>query len=298
MQDANFHPELRTVARVLPKQMVTQLTLPLVRGLLRLQELRQPRDVEVLTLASGVRIRLHRPPGAGRPAPALIWLHGGGYVLGTARQDDDLCRRFSRALDITVAAVDYRLAPEHPFPAPLDDCYDALEWLVRLPAVDAARVAIGGGSAGGGLAAALTVAARDRGDITPACQVLVYPMLDDRTGTTAGIDLPGQRLWNRASNRYGWGSYLRGADPAVAVPARRRDLSGLPPAWIGVGTLDMFHDEDVRYAERLRSANVPCELRIVDGAFHAFDLLAPQASVSRSFFESQCGHLRRAFEQG
>ena len=295
---AEFHPDLRTIARVLPRQMVTHSTLNFSRSLLRLQELRQPRDVEVLTLTSGVRVRLHRPPNTGPPAPALIWLHGGGYVLGTARQDDDLCRRFSRELGITVAAVDYRLAPEHPYPLALEDCYQALEWLVGLPAVDPARVAIGGGSAGGGLAAALSLMARDRGDITPVCQVLVYPMLDDRTGSTVHADRPGQRLWNRSSNRFGWSSYLRDADPRVAVPARRDDLSGLPPTWVGVGTLDLFHDEDVRYAQRLRGAGVSCELRVVPGAFHAFDLVAPHASVSHSFFTSQCAHLRRAFEQG
>ncbi|MBJ7337222.1 alpha/beta hydrolase [Mycolicibacterium sp.] len=278
--------------------MITPSTLHFARNLLRLQELRQPRDVEVLTLTSGVRVRLHRPPNTGRPAPALIWLHGGGYVLGTARQDDDLCRRFSRALGITVAAVDYRLAPEHPYPLALEDCHQALEWLVRLPAVDPARVAIGGGSAGGGLAAALSLMARDHGDITPVCQVLSYPMLDDRTGSTVDVDQRGQRLWSRSSNRFGWNSYLRDADPRVAVPARRDDLSGLPPTWVGVGTLDLFHDEDVRYAERLRRAGVSCELRVVPGAFHAFDLVAPHASVTHSFFASQCAHLRRAFEQG
>ncbi len=113
-------------------------------------------------MGSGVGVRLHRPIDVSQPAPALLWLHGGGYVLGTAAQDDRLCRRFARELGITVAAVDYRLAPEHPYPAPLEDCYSALTWLAGLPAVDPSRVAIGGVSAGGGLAAALALLARDR----------------------------------------------------------------------------------------------------------------------------------------
>ncbi|EUA43134.1 alpha/beta hydrolase fold family protein [Mycobacterium xenopi 3993] len=156
-------------------------TLPLMRRLTRLQGFGRARDVDVLTLESGAGVRLHRPAGVTEPGPALLWIHGGGYVLGTARQDDGVCRRFSRALGITVAAVDYRLAPEHPYPAPLEDCYSALTWLAGLPAVDPARVAIGGASAGGGLAAALALLARDRGEITPCLQMLAYPMLDDRS---------------------------------------------------------------------------------------------------------------------
>jgi acetyl esterase/lipase len=222
----------------------------------------------------------------------MLWVHGGGYLMGTAQQDDALCRRFTRELGITVAAVDYRLAPEHPYPAPLEDCYSALTWLAGLPAVDPARLAIGGASAGGGLAAALALLARDRGDVTPVLQVLAYPMLDDRSG--AGPKNPNYRLWGPKSNRFGWGSYLGNADPQVAVPARRDNLSGLPPAWIGVGTHDLFHDEDLTYAERLTAAGVPCHVEVVPGAFHGFDQVVPKAAVSRSFFASQCASLRTA----
>src|SRR6202035_385283 len=132
-----------------------------------------------------------------------------------AQQDDALCRRFSRELGITVAAVDYRLAPEHPYPAPLEDCYSALTWLALLPAVDRARVAISGGSAGGGLAAALALLARDRGDVPVAAQLLVYPMLDDRSADRTDLDNAGYRLWNRSSNQFGWDAYLGDADRNV-----------------------------------------------------------------------------------
>ena len=121
-------------------------------------------------------------------------------------------------------------------------------------------------------------------------------MLDDRTVDRKGLDSPGLRLWNQSSNKYGWSAYLGNADPEVAVPARREDLSGLPPAWVGVGTFDLFHDEDVAYAERLKAAGVPCEVEIVAGAFHGFDGIVPKAHVSQAFFNSQCALLRRAFE--
>jgi acetyl esterase/lipase len=212
--------------------------------------------------------------------------------MGTAHQDDALCRRFSRKLGIAVASVEYRLAPEHPYPAPLEDCYSALTWVAGLPAVDRGRVAIGGASAGGGLVAALALLARDRGEVTPAFQLLTCPMLNDRSALTA--ENPNYRLWNTRSNQFGWTAYLADADPRIAVPARRDDLSGLAPAWIGVGTHDLFHDEDLAYAERLRAAGVPCQVEVVAGVFHGFDLVKPKAQVSQRFFDSQCEMLRSA----
>ena len=288
-----FHPDLRRAARIIPKQLVTPVTVPFIRAAERMLWRRPPGRVEVLTLPSGVGIRLFRPDGASAQGPALLWIHGGGYVIGRAAQDDVLCRRYANELGATVASVEYRMAPEHPYPASLEDCYSALQWLVRLPSVDPARVAIGGASAGGGLAAALALYTRDRREISLAAQLLVYPMLDDRT-VGRKFDNPGHRLWNQSSNKFGWSAYLGGADPEVAVPARQEDLSGLPPAWLGVGTLDLFHDEDVAYAERLKVAGVPCEVEVVPGAFHGFDGVAPKAEVSRSFFKSQCALLRRA----
>ena len=239
------------------------------------------------------RVRVHPAPlGTGEPGPALLWIHGGGYVGGSARLDDKLCRRFAEHLGIVVAAVDYRLAPEHPFPAGLDDCYATLDWLARRDDVDAARIAIGGASAGGGLAAALALLVRDRSEISVAMQLLSYPMLDDRTVVRSDIDERHVRLWSNRSNAYGWRSYLA-APPGsagvtgLAAPARHDDLTGLPPTWMGVGTLDLFFDEDVRYAERLRASGVRCRLDVVEGAFHGFDVVAPRAPVSRRYFAAQ-----------
>jgi acetyl esterase/lipase len=282
------------VARFIPKQVITPATMPIVRMVTRAMWRKVPKDVEALTLASGVGVRLFRPTRAGGAGPALLWIHGGGYVIGHAAQDDELCRRFARQLGVTVASVDYRLAPEHPYPTPLEDCYSALTWLAALPSVDPARIAIGGASAGGGLAAGLALLARDRGEVPLAAQLLVYPMLDDRTVDRIGPENPGLRLWNQSSNKFGWSAYLGDADPDVAVPARREDLSGLPPAWMGVGTFDLFHDEDLAYAERLNAAGVPCEVEVVDGAFHGFDGIVPKAEVSQKFFASQCAMLRQA----
>jgi acetyl esterase/lipase len=220
-------------------------------------------------------------------------------VLGTAAQDDALCRYFVQRLGIVVASVDYRLAPEHSFPVPLHDCYDALSWLARHPRIDPTRVAIGGASAGGGLAAALALLTRDRGEFQPVLQLLAYPMLDDRTALRNDLDERSFRLWNSKSNYFGWASYL-GRTPGsvdvsgLAAPAREDDLSGVAPAWIGVGTHDLFHDEDLAFAQRLSQSGVPAEVQVVDGAFHGFDAVVPRATVSRNFRSAQAAALGAA----
>jgi acetyl esterase/lipase len=292
MGNEEIHPELRRVARFAPRRAVYPWSLPLLK---RMPTLRRASDdgVEVLGLPSGAGVRLYRPADATRETPALLWIHGGGYLIGSPEQDDALCRRYVERLGIAVAAVRYRLAPQHPYPAALDDCYSVLTWLAQAPGVDADRIAIGGASAGGGLTAALALLARDRAEVTPVLQLLSYPMLDDRTVDPAS-DKPGFRLWDAASNRIGWTSYLGGADPSTAVPARRDDLAGLPAAWIGVGTLDLFHDEDLAYADRLTAAGVRCQVYEVPGAFHGFDGLAPKAPVSQAYFDSKCAALRDA----
>lgn len=292
MGEGEIHPDLRRVARFIPRQVVYRWSLPVLKRM-PIPRLASNEGVEVLTLPSGAGVRLYRPAGAGADTPALLWIHGGGYLIGSPEQDDALCRRYVERLGCVVAAVRYRLAPQHPYPAAVEDCYSVLTWLAALPGVDADRIAIGGASAGGGLTAALAFLARDRAEVTPVKQVLSYPMLDDRTVDPA-LDVPGSRLWNAASNRIGWRSYLGGADPSIAVPARRDDLADLPAAWIGVGTLDLFHDEDVAYARRLTDAGVACEVHEVPGAFHGFDGIAPRTPVAQTYFNSQCAALRAA----
>jgi len=290
------HPDLRRVARWLPRAPISRRTLRPTRMVADMLA-KRPADGVTVEALGPITVRVHRPTGA-EPVPALLWIHGGGYVMGTAAQDDALCREFSEALGIVVAAVDYRLAPETTFPVPLFDCWDALAWLAGRPYVDPTRMAVGGASAGGGLAAALALLATER-ELPLAFQLLTYPMLDDRTACRTSIDERQFRLWNNRSNRFAWQSYtgMAPGSPAItglAAPARYEDLSRLPPAWIGVGTSDLFHDEDVDYAGRLRAAGVDCDLDVVPGAFHGFDLVRPKAGVSQEFRAAQLAALAGA----
>ncbi len=289
---AQFDPELRKLARVLPKGYALHRGLRLPRSLMALAgRVGRVSGVDVINVNADVSVRIHRPRVMADPAPAMLWIHGGGTLMGSAAQEDKFCRKVANFTDVVVVAVDHRLAPEHPYPTPLEDCYAALQWISRQPWIDPTRIAVGGASAGGGFTAAVAQLARDRGDVQIALQLMVYPMLDDRTPE------PESRrrvMWTARDNQLAWQWYLAGADPEKAAPARRADLSGLPQAWIGVGTRDLFHDQSRAYGERLRRAGVPVHEEIADGAFHAFDLIAPNASVSQRFFASQCRAIRSA----
>jgi acetyl esterase/lipase len=249
-----------------------------------------------------IRLRLYRPRAASEKLPVLLWFHGGGHLIGRPEQDDLLCAQYAQEAGIVVISVDYRLAPQNPFPAALDDAYAALTFIYAKAgalAIDATRLAIGGASAGAGLAASLSQLAHDRQQIKPVFQLLVYPMLDDRTALRADPGHPDHIAWNRASNRYAWGAYLGrhfgAADmPDYAAPARRRDLSGLPPAWIGVGSEDLFLAEDIAYARALEAAGVACETMIVPGAFHGFDIFAAAQPVAQNFRAAQITALKTA----
>ena len=295
-----YHPELRTAARLLPRRATGPVIEPVRRRLESLVS--RGGDERTVEVSSTATVRLHRPAALETPAPGFLWIHGGGFVMGSAKQDDRICAAFAEEVGVIVAAVDYRLASQQVFPAALDDCYDALAWFCGHSDVDPERLAIGGGSAGAGLAAALALLARDRGEICPRLQLLVYPMLDDRTAARPDPDRGKRRLWDNTANRVGWSAYLGqpagSADVAAfASPARAADLGGLPPAWIGVGSLDLFHDECVDYAQRLRAAGVDCTLEVVEGAFHGFDYVAPRAKVTRDFHASQVDALRAALQE-
>jgi acetyl esterase/lipase len=234
-----------------------------------------------------VSLRVHRRPGLEGPAPAVVWIHGGGYVLGSNEGDDLRFDRWCRRFPIVGVSVDYRLSPETPFPGPLDDCYAALRWTFEHAeelGVDRSRIGIGGQSAGAGLAAGLALLARDRGEIPLAFQLLIYPMIDDRmvTPSSAWVD----PVWPPAANHYGWSSYLgelhgREDVPYHAAPARADDLRGLPRTFLAVGALDIFSDEDIDYAVRLRHAGVPTDLHVYAGAPHGFEGLAPGSTVAK-----------------
>lgn len=241
-------------------------------------------------------------PGTQRPG--ILHMHGGGYILGSAALEVAYEQALARELDCVIVTVDYRLAPETPYAGSVEDNHAALRWMhghARALGLDPARIVAMGESAGGGHAARLAITARDRGEVPLAGQVLVYPMLDDRTGST--VHLPpfiGAFGWTAQANRFGWASFLGmapgGPDvPAAGVPARVADLSGLPPAFVAVGGVDLFVREDIDYARRLTEAGVPTDLLVVPGAFHAFDRVAPEAKVSRRFTAAKMDALRRFF---
>jgi acetyl esterase/lipase len=241
---------------------------------------------------------------AGASRPAILHMHGGGFISGTAAGFLHDVQELAATLDCVIVTVDYRLAPETPFPGSLEDNYAALHWLHAHAdelGVDRGRIAVMGESAGGGHAAMLAIAARDRGEVPLVFQSLVYPMLDDRTGSTRQVAAPiGSYVWTAGSNRFGWASLLGrkpggSSAPAGAVPARVQKLAGLPPAFIGVGAIDLFVDEDIEFARRLIDAGVATELVVVPGAFHGFDGIARETSIARQFTAAKVAALRRAF---
>tara|TARA_B100000214_G_scaffold65936_2_gene43696 strand:+ start:21961 stop:22866 length:906 start_codon:yes stop_codon:yes gene_type:complete len=224
-----------------------------------------------------VRCLLYVPEGIEKSkCAAYLHIHGGGYILGSPEGSDLQNLVTASKLGIIILSVDYRLAPENPIPAPLDDCYAALSWLhensERL-SIDRSRIGIGGESAGGGLAASLAIKARDLGQYNICYQSLTYPMLDDRTGSreNPGDPLVGEFVWTREFNMYAWNSYLKGSNrEAPQVPARLERFEDLPPTWMFTVSLDLFRDENIRYAHKLMSAGVSCDLVVYPGACHAF----------------------------
>lgn len=234
-----------------------------------------------------VPVRVHRAKQGPDLQPAIVAIHGGGYLMGNAAMYDQSFDQWCTVLGAVGVAVEYRLAPETPYPGPLDDCYAALCWTHEHAAdlgVDPDRIGIGGISAGGGLAAGLALLARDRGEVSVAFQLLDGPMLDDRSHTPS-MQAEDLFVWPRASNEFGWCAYLgdlygRDDIPPYAAPARATDLAGLPPAFVSVGAIDGFRDEDVDFAMRLNQAGVPCELHVYPGVPHGYQM-ARDASVVR-----------------
>lgn len=236
--------------------------------------------------------------------PAILHIHGGGHVVGSARSELPLLQETARELECTIVSVEYQLSPRVRFTTSTEETYAALVWLYRNAnalGVDPRRIAVMGESAGGGHAAILAIKAHDRGEVPVLFQSLVYPMLDDRTGSTRSVPAHIATVgWSPPENRLGWRSFL-GMEPGgetvppEAVPARVQDLSGLPPAWIGVGSVDLFADEDIGYARRLVEAGVPTELLVVPGGFHGFDRVAADTPLARAFTRSKLSALARAF---
>jgi acetyl esterase/lipase len=236
---------------------------------------------------AAIGLRLYRREGD-QPGSLAVYVHGGGMFLCSIDTHDPICRMYTHLSGVPLLSVDFRFAPEHPYPTSVEDVHAALRWATENAAelgVDPSRIAVMGDSAGGGMAAAVALMARDRGGPALAAQILVYPMLDDRT-TTPDPEIEPFAMWSTDDNITGWGCLLGdtagGPDvPSYAAPSRETDLSGLPPAFIDVGQLDIFRDEDVDYAARLQRAGVAVELQLYPGVPHAFEVFAPDAAVSR-----------------
>lgn len=237
-----------------------------------------------------IALRVMRPKNAKDKMPVFFWIHGGGYVMGTAQQGDMFTLNAAQGLGCFAASVEYRLSPETAYPGPLEDCYQGLKYLydnADALGIDRDKIIIGGVSAGGGLAAGLALLIRDRGDMQICAQVLIYPMIDDTNVAPPSDEAPDTLVWSRDFNKFGWQSYLGdlfGQEnvPIYAAPARAEDLSGLPPTYMPVGDLDLFLDENILYARKLTQSGVPTHFHIVPGAYHGFNGFAAQAPVSQA----------------
>ncbi|MDK8181765.1 alpha/beta hydrolase [Paenibacillus sp. UMB4589-SE434] len=235
--------------------------------------------------------------------PAMLWTHGGGYVLGHPDMDDVLCERFVQAAHCVVVSVDYRRAPEHPYPAAIEDCYAGLVWMTdeaESLGIDVDRVAIAGASGGGGLTAALALMARDKGGPALIFQMPLYPMIDNRNTTASSYEITADNAtWNRTNNVEAWQMYLgAGVEDhelsPYAVPSKADSLAGLPPTYTCVGQLDLFRDETIEYVTRLAQAGVDVEFQLYPGCFHCFEVFVPEAEVSQRASQNYVDAMARA----
>ena len=308
---ALLDPELREMAQgpFLPK--LTDETIADVRGVMADQapELNDPSSKgvyrkEIFVSVNGqpdVRCLLYGKLNGQEDASGYLHIHGGGYLFGSPEGSDPMNLHLASILNIVILSVDYRLAPENPIPAPLDDCYAALGWLHENASelgVVRERIGVGGESAGGGLAAALAIKSRDEGEYGLCWQQLTYPMLDDRTGSPQhyGDPLVGEFVWTRELNQYGWTSYLGNAERrAPQVPGRLEEFRGLPPAWIFTASLDLFRDENILYAQNLMRSGVACDLVVYPGACHAFQRIE-SAAISKRYREEFVSSLTRGLK--
>lgn len=291
MEWSAVSPELRRYLRWIPKPHALSCSWrAFARAALALMPAARMGGVRLeIDESIGEGLRIYYPENR-RSNGALLWIHGGGFVMGRAVQDDRLCMSAASAVGLIVVSVEYRVAPRHPFPAAVDDCLVGWDWLQSNAArlgIDRQRVAIGGMSAGGGLAASLAQRVHDRGEQRAVAQWLFCPMLDDRTAARRELDAVRHFVWDNAQNAFGWRSFLTAEPGSAELPryasaARREDLRGLPPAWIGVGDIDIFYDEDRIYAERLQSSGVPVTFVDVPGAPHGFEVWGGRTELAKA----------------
>ncbi|MGI5902419.1 MAG: alpha/beta hydrolase [Desulfitobacteriia bacterium] len=296
--EEKIDPELRPYVVNFPDMVVTKETLEMVRNMpegamsfpIRYSKevIIEERYIPGPKGEPDVRVKIFTPVDKKEILPGLLWIHGGGYVYPFIDMEDDRCALFAYKANCVVVSVDYRVAPENPYPAPLEDCYAALEWFFENAekiGVDKKRIGVGGGSAGGGLTIAVCLLARDRKGPEIIFQMPLCPMIDDTNSTPSSYEVTDPRFWNRQSNIFCWNAYLGDIPddevPIYAAPTRAEDLSNLPPAYICVGGLDIFRDETIDFAARLARAGVATELHIFPGCFHGFELMVTEAEISK-----------------
>ena len=242
-------------------------------------------------------LRLYQPQHATAPAPGLIYIHGGGMIMGNLESQDEVLKITASELGIPIASIDYRKAPEHPYPAAPEDCYAGVRWVfdnATALGMDINNIGLMGASAGGGLALATALMLRDREGPELKYLLPIYPMIDDRHHTASSKAVLDIGIWDREGSIEAWNWYLGDSAPdAYAAPARAEDLSGLPPTYIDVGDLDLFRDEDILIAQRLSAAGVPVEFHLWTGAYHASELFAPQAALSQRIWATRYAAIRR-----
>lgn len=244
-----------------------------------------------------ITVRIYRPVNATGTLPGIYFIHGGGMILGNIAMDDPVATLICDQVGAVVVSVEYRLSPENPHPAPAEDCYAGLSWMAANASelnVDPAKLGVYGASAGGGLTIAVALMARDRGGPALKFMMPIYPMIDDRNETASSNEIVDIGIWDRPGNVEAWAWYL-GGKPAdqYAAPARCEDLAGLPPTFIDVGTVDLFRDEDIVFAQRLMQAGVPTELHIHPGSYHAAETFAADAAISKRIWSLRIDALKR-----
>ena len=249
--------------------------------------------------APDIKLRIYEPAGRGvELLPCGLYFHGGGYVFGSVLRQNDLCVRMAKNVGMMVISVEYRLAPEYKAPAPLEDAYEALVWLDKNGSsigADPSRIAITGMSAGGGITAALALMTRDRKGPKPVLQVPLYAMLDCRADSVSQKAVTSHKVWCYDYSKIGWGAYLDGEPDGNISPALAEDLSGLPPVFSYIGTVDPLLDENIEYWTRLIRAGVPVEYHIFPGCYHSFEISVPDSGYAKMAYGLLYNALRKAF---
>lgn len=266
--------------------------IPKVRGTMKTKKLQYSEEIISTPDNTGLRLCIYKSLNPKPNSVGLLWIHGGGYAIGTPEQDISFIEKFIDATNCVVVSPDYRLSIQEPYPAAVNDCYQALLWMkrnVKELGIRDDQLFVGGESAGGGLTAAVTLKARDKGEVNIAFQMPFYPMLDDRmiTLSSQNNDAP---IWNTRANEIAWKMYLKnlyGREdvPVYAAPAREKDYRGLPPTYTYVGDIEPFCDETQEYINNLKAAGVEAEIDVYPGCFHGFDIICPKSNIAQKAAE-------------